>query len=296
MTIEEASGVLLKWIRSVTSISSFSQIDAVCEIILEQVVCPDELKTYKKNLLLYPLLRRGLVEYASHRRIAATPEHGFYHSCNSQVTIVFINPSEETQEKLKTYESCRTDVFGSLYLTVSHPGFRNIHRNYPMSLQKNNALSVLKKMPNFFDYLFSLERCYPTQTTFFYWHPSGKWKPVLLEKPGCYRATEEIYSKRFFYDGKTLFELPERINPDATHISKCAHLIINGASPYNEKNKTLKLNAFETPILLERLLRLNSFQFNYCLDNQNLFEEVLAVPPVVSVELKRIFKVKRGVS
>ncbi len=298
MKIEEGSYALLKWIQSTYGFRkqplSERQISHACQIIFEKVDCKSELEKFKKHLLFYPLLRRGLVEYAPHRSFVPSTEFGIYESIGTKLSVVIINPSVDTSEKLRSCLDFKTDALGSIYANLSQRQFQEFKKELPIQFQLNTGLQKLKKVPVFIDYLTSLEPEYSQQSEFYYWQPSKKFKVTCLNKPGYYRSTERSYGRHFFFDGKTLFRLPsENKNPDAPYIAKSVHLTLQGRSSFNEFGNCFITNAFETPILLERLIRLIDFDFDYFVNMDNPFQATLPISRPVQLQLKRILKINR---
>lgn len=122
-----------------------------------------------------------------------------------------------------------------------------------------NHQGILKKLPSLKKVALTLlhSKIMLLETNDFEYLSFNKGWTKNSQLPGIYRATKDVFSNRYFFDGTSWFAFDSTQNPDTFNILACYSYLLNdwdlGIS-YCSQTKKLTVKQIYFPILLSRLL------------------------------------------
>ena len=260
-----AQNLLLRWFKAQGGEHfSLTKIKYLCRELNEQfdLQLPNK-DTYYRIVL--PLIRLGLIDFHGLNRVALAPSI-FLINTKSIIGVNIPNRLNKTLEK-ENVEGAIGE-FGIINYPIEYePTIQKVAIEHHYLIQSTNQKNILKNLPSLkkvaLTLLGSKEMLLTTDDFEHLSFNKGWTKNNKLS--GIYRATKEVFSNRYFFDGMDWFSFDSTQNPDTFNILACYAYLINdwdlGIS-YSPKTKKIIVRQIYFPILLSRLLLLGTIGAN----------------------------------
>ncbi|MCB9231088.1 MAG: hypothetical protein H6581_05475 [Bacteroidia bacterium] len=237
---------------------SYDRIKLLCQNLWQQNRLGGERKS-AVHQIFFPLVRKGLIEFVGNGRYQLGPcvaiqSFGSISIINPPILPVlsmgqkfelngiyrFKNPSKELTNELK-----------EIGIPIQRPSIAKTLRCTP------SILKVVRTFP---------QALIPDTSGFQLLSTRNTWEPnVRITPPSLVKASDEGNSKRYLGDqDHTWYEIPNPAqNPDGIYIAILAKKILTGESlgiSYSKSKHELKIDKIHVPILIERILHIQSIQ------------------------------------
>ena len=228
--MREAQELFYSWLKEVEDVR-YERIKQICNYLNHKLALNLEKPTY---CIFYPLLYSGVIEFAGNSRYQITPKCII--SKNKKKNIV-VSPS--------TLEELQETHFVGIYIQ------EDITNSYFSGSYHFNLITILKNTPTIFQCLSSYPLIYNSR------------EKELNDNLGLNYSAENNFKRWYFVDSKQkkCYDIPHHsTNPDALNIAYCYDRVIKQESNgyYDTKSKRLKMNRYNIPILIYRLLMVES--------------------------------------
>lgn len=280
--------LLLKWLKHF-NIRTIEQIRIASKSLCILYDIEAKNSVYK---LLYPLLKRGFVEFIGDGKYQISSSVIIFYPKNS--IAVGINITDQQKESLNdiTYKE---DVFGNIRFSIKHNDIEQLCKNigcYYMVYRKKTPLvhfpSIKESISKFEEVNLIFENIQ------FYDFYKNKW--VYDNKNnGIFRITAEGHI--FYLKAKEqVFKIPSNnTNPEGWLLSECFQISCerNDFFCYDRKTRLLTVNKLNLPILVERILRMCSlYQAETVINNSTFQTSYPDISLTTIKQLNRIFDTK----
>lgn len=249
--MERAQKLLYQWLTERGRVR-YERIKDICEYL--NILCDLGLQKPINNIF-YPLLYSGIVEFIGDSRYHITPTCAI---SNNKKTII-VNPL-----LLEALE--RTSYIG-LYR-----GECECTNSYQFNLN-----SILAAFPTIEQYIHSLQSTFSWRTSDF------------TNNIGVVQKIDDSFNQ-YFIEGKKCYSIPHQfVNPDAINIAYCYERVKNGNGVYDARTKTLRLKKFRIPIMIYRVLLVETLLNDSEVFIENDYYVFNHIDRKAYVELSRIF-------
>lgn len=293
-SITLAQALLYEWFCARKKASIIAIHNAVDGLHLYDLTSPLNVYT-----VFYPLVRKGLVEFAGNGAWIVSPPQILVSPTTSYYALISNrNVPIKALDDLKIFtQNVSMDLLGSMRFCASHENVQKWADKYGVQLIYDACFQILKNLP-------SISAVYSRELTEepYPGTPECVWEVGRCDwvsfnsgdiTAGYYKMRKEPYSKRFLYDGKKWFRMRSPFfSPDAEHIARWASYIYrkNQLIEYNHKTKTLSIQKVLFPLLVERALNSISYTVVGCADQHS--HKFPYVTGKHLSEIKRIFSPK----
>lgn len=258
MQITEGQKILLQWFRhNNLELHGINKIRIVCKNIRNQSG-DFENKNYLYHYL-FPLVRIGLIEFFGEGQYKLSPPSLLHYKDK----LVSINLNHHQLEELD--ETIINSRFHRSIVYHDTQYLKNIETEIGMKSVKPNIQILFQQIPTIKKIIDSYEDVQIHETKgFMFLNNNFNWSanftPSLL---GCFRGGENVATNRYLKVDKNEWKrIPSRrYNPDSFNWAYCYGRLLNEFSlgiEYNSSTKILNIKNIYFPIILERLLWLNS--------------------------------------
>jgi len=257
MTTLELQTGLWQWF-SLTSddYRSYQAIDAICKRLYEQHH-PNTSPKEARYQIFYPLIRYGIIEFYGNNQFALSPTT----ILESEASVLFLhvpNVALELAEKSPLFYLPGLMLYKKNELVCSFLKNTRIPINkfqLQKSLRQFSTIDTIVKgwaQINIADF----EQCY-------YFTEQNKWKPCIPSQKGIYKKSMEVYSRKMILTGPDQWKAVPAFEQimDAFSIAWIWGCIQNKFPlpvHYNKTSQLLTINTPFFPLLLERLLLINT--------------------------------------
>lgn len=281
----QLQALLLKWLRHY-NVRTIEQIRIVCRGLCTSNNIDEKNSVLK---LLYPLLKMGYVEFIGDGNFQVSQSVIIFYPKAS--TAVGVNFTEEQKEKVKSL-TYNEDLFGNIRFQINS---KEILQLYPMincHYQEFNNNTPLIHFPKVKDIVTTFEECNSLfDNVLFY--TNYKWEKDT-KHIGIFKTSSDSHIFYLRINEKT-FKIPINTeNPEGWLLAECYQKCSNRNDifKYNQNNKTLIVNNFNLPFLVERILRLNSLYQEVLIQEKDFQISFPNISLSTIKELNRIFDTK----
>ena len=277
--------LLLKWLRHY-NVRTIEQIRIVCRSL-----CISNNLNEKNSVLklLYPLLRMGYVEFIGDGNYQVSQSVIIYYPKAS--TAVGVNFTDEQKEKVKSF-AYNEDIFGIIRFQINAKEILQLYPVLNCYYQEFNSNSPLIHFPKVKDIVTTFEECNSLFDNVLFYN-NYKWERVTKDI-GIFKTSSDSHIFYFRIKEKT-FKIPINTeNPEGWILAECYQNCSdrNDVFKYNQSNKTLIVSNFNLPILVERILRLNSLYQDVLIEEKDFQISFPNISLSTIKELNRIFGTK----
>lgn len=277
--------LLLKWLRHY-NVRTIEQIRIICRSLCTSNNLDEKNSDLK---LLYPLLRMGYVEFIGNGNYQVSQSVIIYYP--KITTAVGVNFTDEQKEKVKNF-SLNEDEFGTIRFQITSKEILQLHPTLNCHYQEFNKDTPLIHFPQIKDIVTTFEECnLAFENVLFY--NNYKWERGT-KQIGIFKTASDSHIFYFRINEKT-FKIPSNTeNPESWLLAECYQICCGRYDIfiYNHNNKTLTVKNFNLPILVERILRLNSLYQDVTIREKD-FQICFPNITISTVkELNRIFDTK----
>lgn len=277
--------LLLKWFRHY-NVRTIEQIRIVCRCLCTSNNFDEKNSVLK---LLYPLLRMGYVEFIGDGNYQVSQSVIIYYP--KATTAVGVNFTDEQKEKVKDLSS-NEDTFGTIRFQITPKEISQLHPTLNCHYQEFNKDTPLIHFPKIKDIVTTFEECnLAFENVLFY--NNYKWERGT-KQIGIFKTVSDSHIFYFRINEKT-FKIPSNTkNPESWLLAECYQICSerDDIFIYNRNNKTLTVKNFNLPILVERILRLNSLYQDVTIQEKDFQIRFPNIPISTIKELNRIFGTK----
>ncbi len=245
---------LYKWLLSIPNRPvHYNKIRLSCIQLYNQCF-PDKDAKNAFYLIAFPLMRMGLIEFYGANKYDLAPSVFL----SKKKTIIGFNIPESFDEPVNG------EGFNYLRLKKNEEVLSKIHdTNIP--LREFDLYAILKQVPNIKKIISSnlLDEQMLEMKGFQFLSMKNQWGAVPPDNPvGLYRSKDLVYANRYLKSENEWYKISDQSkNPDAFNMAALYAKILQDESievVFNEEKGILEINNFRFPILLERLLFINS--------------------------------------
>ena len=255
--IIDAQNLLLKWFKAQGGEHfSLTKIKFICRELNEQFDLQLATKDAYYRIAL-PLIRLGLIDFYGLNRMALAPSTFLINAEN----VIGINIPDRLNKTLKK-ENIEGYVgeFEMMRFPIKYRStIQKIAIENHCPIKPTNQQGILKKLPSLKKVALTLldSKIMLLEIANFEYLSFNEGWTKSSQLPGIYRATKDVFSNRYFFDGKDWFAFDSTQNPDTFNILACYTYLLNdwdlGIS-YCAQTKKLIVKQIYFPILLSRLL------------------------------------------
>lgn len=281
----QLQALLLKWLRHY-NVRTIEQIRIVCRGLCTSNNIDEKNSDLK---LLYPLLKMGYVEFIG---------DGYYQISQSVIiyypkasTAVGVNFTDEQKEKVKNL-SFNEDTFGTIRFQINSKEILQLYPVLNCYYQEFNNKTPLIHFPKVKDIVTTFEECNSLFDNVLFYN-NYKWERATKDI-GIFKTSSDSHIFYFRIKEKT-FKIPINTeNPEGWLLAESYQICSerNDVFIYNHNNKTLTVKNFNLPILVERILRLNSLYQKVTIQENDFQIRFPNIPISTVKELNRIFDTK----
>lgn len=281
--------LLLKWLRHY-NVRTIEQIRIVCRSLCISNNLDEKNSALK---LLYPLLRMGYVEFIGDGNYQVSQSVIIYYPKAS--TAVGVNFTDEQKEKLKNL-SFNEDAFGTIRFQITLKEILQLHPTLNCHYQEFNNNTPFVHFPKVKHIVTTFEECNSAFNNVLFYN-NHKWEKGT-KQIGIFKTSSDSH---IFYLGinEKTFKIPLNTeNPESWILAEC-YQICNERDDifiYNRNNKTLTIKNFNLPILVERILRLNSLYQDVTIQEKDFKISFPNILISTVKELNRIFDTKTTIT
>jgi hypothetical protein len=281
--------LLLKWLRHY-NVRTIEQIRIVCRSLCTSNNLDEKNSVLK---LLYPLLRMGYVEFIGDGNYQVSQSVIIYYPKAS--TAVGVNFTDEQKEKLKKL-SFNEDAFGTIRFQITPKEILQLHPTLNCHYQEFNNNTPFVHFPKVKHIVTTFEECNSAFNNVLFYN-NHKWEKGT-KQIGIFKTSSDSH---IFYLGinEKTFKIPLNTeNPESWILAEC-YQICNERDDifiYNRNNKTLTIKNFNLPILVERILRLNSLYQDVTIQEEDFQISFPNILISTVKELNRIFDTKTTIT
>ncbi len=252
MHLSNGQSIILNWFKHNSGFEhNLSKIRVICQNI-STIEDDEDDKNYLYRYF-YQLVRIGLIEFLGNDNFTLSSPVLYF----KDNLIIAINYDEILLDDLMLL--CKSSFFNGLILYFDIDYREKIERILSTKCIKLQNEDLLKSLPNVHTFINSLETIILEPDSGFRKYNYNSWTPhFTVNEIGCYRASENIASKRYILNSSLQWkEINRNSNPDAFNLAVCYSKVesneILGIEYHNEK---MELNIFDIhfPIIIERLL------------------------------------------
>jgi len=281
--------LLLKWLRHY-NVRTIEQI----RIVSKSLCTSNSLDEKNSDLkLLYPLLRMGYVEFIGEGNFQVSQSVIIYYPKES--IAVGVNLTDGQKEKVKnlTYNE---DIFGIIRFQINSKDILQLSPTLNCHYQEFNHATSLINFPKVKDIVTTFKECNPVFDNVLFYN-NYKWEKCQ-KYIGIFKTSSDSHIFYFKIDERT-FRIPLNTeNPEGWLLAECYQICNerNDIFTYNRNDKTLTVKNFNLPILVERILRLNSLYQDVIIQDKN-FQICFPNISISTIkELNQIFDTKTIIS
>lgn len=281
----QLQAILLKWLRHY-NVRTIEQVRTVCSSLCTTNGLNEKNSDLK---LLYPLLKMGYVEFIGDGNYQISQSVIVYYPKES--TAVGVNLTDEQKEKLRSL-TYNEDLFGNIRFQINSKEILQLYPVLNCYYQEFNNKTPLTHFPKVKDIVPTFEKCNSLFDNVLFYN-NYKWERVTKDI-GIFKTSSDSHIFYFRIKEKT-FKIPINTeNPEGWLLAECYQNCSdrNDVFKYNQSNKTLIVNNFNLPILVERVLRLNSLYQDVLIQEKDFQISFPNISLSTIKELNRIFGTK----
>jgi len=206
-------------------------------------------------------------------------------------TAVGVNFTDEQKEKVKSF-AYNEDIFGIIRFQINSKEILQLYPVLNCYYQEFNSNSPLIHFPKVKDIVTTFEECNSLFDNVLFYN-NYKWERVTKDI-GIFKTSSDSHIFYFRIKEKT-FKIPINTeNPEGWILAECYQNCSdrNDVFKYNQSNKTLIVSNFNLPILVERILRLNSLYQDVLIQEKDFQISFPNISLSTIKELNRIFGTK----
>jgi len=281
----QLQALLLKWLKHF-NVQTIEQIRVVCRSLCISNNLDEKNSVLK---LLFPILKRGYVEFVGDGNFQVSQSVIIYYPKLS--IAVGVNFTDEQKEKLKNL-SYNEDIFGIIRFQINSKNILQLYPTLNCNYQEFTTNSTLMHFPKVKDIVNTFEECNSTFDNGLFYN-NFKWEKCQ-KHIGIFKASSDSHIFYFKVD-KKVFKIPLNTNnPEGWLLAECHQVCSerNDIFIYNRNDKMLTVKKFSLPILVERILRLNSLYQDVIIQEKDFQISFPNTPLSTIKELNRIFDTK----
>lgn len=277
--------LLLKWLRHY-NVRTIEQIRIVCRSLCISNNLDEKNSVLK---LLYPLLKMGYVEFIGDGNYQVSQSVIIYYP--KATTAVSVNFTDEQKEKVKNL-SFNEDTFGTIRFQIKPKEILQLHPTLNCHYQEFNNDTPFVHFPKVKHIVTTFEECNSAFDNVLFYN-NYKWERVT-KQIGIFKTSSDSHIFYLKVD-KKVFKIPlSTYNPEGWLLAESYQVCSerNDIFFYKRNIKMLTVKDFNLPILVERILRLNSIYQDVVIQEKDFHISFPNISISTIKELNRIFDTK----
>jgi hypothetical protein len=231
----------------------------------------------------------GYVEFIGDGNYQVSQSVIIYYSKAS--TAVGVNLTDEQKEKVRSFAH-NEDIFGTIRFQINSKEILQLYPTLNCHYQEFNNDTPLVHFPKIKDILTTFEECNSAFDNILFYN-NYKWERGT-KQIGIFKTSSDSHIFYFRINEKS-FKIPLNTeNPEGWLLAECYQICSerNDIFIYKRNNKTLTVKNFHLPILVERILRLNSLYQDVTIQEKDFQISFPNILISTVKELNRIFDTK----
>lgn len=283
----EIQGLFLKWMRH-HGVRSIEQIRVACNSLLINFGMESKSSLFK---ILYPLVRKGLIEFAGEGNYKLTAPIFLYYP-NKKIAVAVNLITKQKNILQEDNVEIEEDEFGVLRFYIDSERFACITKRVNCDCLEPNTSELLKNFPRIRDVIFNqFEKAHITSNGEYYNVIKHKWTKDSRSRYGVFRLAEDA-QKFYLKTDKDDYLIPYyKKNPEGRPLAETYQAIKEDINfcQYNPQTKVLTICNVNIPILIDRFLRLPSLYLQRGVIESIYKTSYSNISPAMYSQLCRIF-------